>query len=256
MARARNIKPGFYKNEDLAECSVWARFIFPGLWMLADREGRLEYRPKRIKAELLPFDSQEIEPLLMELEGKKFIHKYQIDGSWFLQILKFSEHQSPHYSEKPSVINPPPLPEYSEKPQAIKEGSKPSDSLIPDSLIPESLLAWAREKGLEHPSLQAHWDYFRDYLQSNPKVAKRYTDVNAAFRNCVRSDWGNIRKNWKTSPISRPWFLSDWSSIVAKGAEFRLKESDFDSPPQFRSAVLKAAGVTQEMVKQAEAMAK
>ena len=35
MARARNIKPGFYKNEDLAECSLTARFIFPGLWMLA-----------------------------------------------------------------------------------------------------------------------------------------------------------------------------------------------------------------------------
>ena len=66
MARARNIKPGLYKNEDLAECSVWARYIFPGMWMLADREGRLEDRPKRIKGELLPYDSIEVEPLLVE----------------------------------------------------------------------------------------------------------------------------------------------------------------------------------------------
>lgn len=201
MARARNIKPGFYKNEDLAECSVWARFIFPGLWMLADREGRLEDRPKRIKAELLPFDSQEIDPLLVELEQQGFIHRYQVDGSGYIQILSFNKHQSPHYSEKPSEIKPPPLPEYSENGVSIKMGSQPPDSLIPDSLnpdslIPESLCDWAREKGFDHPSLQSHWEYFLDYLAANPKVAKRYSDTHAAFRNCVRSDWGGIRKNW------------------------------------------------------------
>ena len=39
--RARDIKPGFFKNDQLAECSMAARLLFPGLWMLADREGRL-----------------------------------------------------------------------------------------------------------------------------------------------------------------------------------------------------------------------
>jgi len=107
MARARNIKPGFYKNEDLAECSVWARLIFPGLWMLADRDGRLEDRPKRIKAELLPFDSQEIEPLLQELHDRGFLERYRNSDGMFIQISKFSTHQTPHYSEKPSVIKPP-----------------------------------------------------------------------------------------------------------------------------------------------------
>jgi len=146
MARARNIKPGFYKNEDLAECSVWARLIFPGLWMLADREGRLEDRPKRIKGELLPFDAQDVEPLLRELAARGFIIRYKVDGSSFIQISKFRAHQSPHYSEKDSVIKPPQLPELSEdtEPQnsekvlPIKRGSKPPDSLNPDSLNPEN----------------------------------------------------------------------------------------------------------------------
>src|SRR5688572_30178162 len=102
MARARNIKPGFYKNEDLAECSIWARYIFPGLWMIADRDGRLEDRPKRIKGELLPFDSQDAEPLLRELEARGFIQRYQKEGGSYIQILKFKEHQTPHYSEKAS----------------------------------------------------------------------------------------------------------------------------------------------------------
>ena len=65
--RARNIKPGFFKNEDLAECSPWARLCFAGLWTLADRDGRLEDRPKRIKAELFAFDAVDVDPLLGEL---------------------------------------------------------------------------------------------------------------------------------------------------------------------------------------------
>lgn len=170
MARARNIKPGFYKNEDLAECSIWARFVFPGLWMLADRDGRLEDRPKRIKAELLPFDTAEVEPLLRELAEKRdsagvpFIVRYQNDDGRFIQISKFSEHQSPHYSEKKSVIKPPQHPEKepntsggnsgsgggmkpgappepSEKAPPIKRGSQPPDSLNPDSLNPECRLS-------------------------------------------------------------------------------------------------------------------
>lgn len=144
MPRARNIKPGLYKNEELAECSIWARYIFPGLWMLADREGRLEDRPKRIKGELLPFDSQDVDPLLRELHQRGFIHRYRNDDGAFIQILKFRAHQTPHYSEKQSVIKPPPFQEIdadirgpvSEKPPVIKRPSKPPDSLNPDSRTP------------------------------------------------------------------------------------------------------------------------
>lgn len=104
MSRARNIKPGFYKNEDLAECSVWARLLFPGLWMLADREGRLEDRPKRIKGEIFPFDSVEVEPLLAELVQWGFLVRYQVTGKRYIQVVNFASHQSPHGTEKDSAI--------------------------------------------------------------------------------------------------------------------------------------------------------
>jgi hypothetical protein len=55
VARSRNIKPGFFLNDELAECEPLARILFAGLWCIADREGRLEDRPKRIKAEVLPY---------------------------------------------------------------------------------------------------------------------------------------------------------------------------------------------------------
>lgn len=111
MARARNLKPGFFKNEDLAECTVWARLCFAGLWLLADREGRLEDRPKRIKCELFAYDSVEVEPLLSELEQHGFILRYRApDGRGVIQVLQFLRHQNPHHREPESDLPPPQSP--------------------------------------------------------------------------------------------------------------------------------------------------
>lgn len=104
MARARNIKPGFFANENLAECSPWARLCFIGLWTLADREGRLEDRPKRIKGELFRFDNVEIDPLLNELQRMGFISRYERHGVKVVQVVEFVKHQRPHYSEADSLL--------------------------------------------------------------------------------------------------------------------------------------------------------
>jgi hypothetical protein len=108
VARARNIKPGFYQNDVLAECSVWARMIFPGLWMLADRDGKLEDRPARIKAALLPYDGQNVDKLLGELAARGFIRRYDADGQKYIQISNFRKHQNPHCKEPESTIPDPP----------------------------------------------------------------------------------------------------------------------------------------------------
>lgn len=65
--RARNIKPGFWENEDLGEMSIAGRQLFIGLWCLADREGRLEDRPRKIKGNLFRFDGEiPVEELLAD----------------------------------------------------------------------------------------------------------------------------------------------------------------------------------------------
>ncbi|UJP04422.1 MAG: hypothetical protein LZF61_05925 [Nitrosomonas sp.] len=104
MARARNIKPGFYTSEDLVECSLAARLLFPGLWMLADREGRLEDRPKKIKMAIFPADDLGIDILLTELECRGFIKRYEADGKKVISIIQFLEHQNPHGKEQDSVL--------------------------------------------------------------------------------------------------------------------------------------------------------
>jgi len=104
LARARLIKPGFYANEQLAECSLLARFIFPGLWMLADRRGRLEDRPKRIKGELLRYDDGDVDALLAELERNGLIARYCIGDQRLIQILEFEKHQHCHVREPESAL--------------------------------------------------------------------------------------------------------------------------------------------------------
>jgi hypothetical protein len=71
--RSRNVKPGFFKNDLLATIHPLGRILFIGLWCLSDREGRLEERPKKIKAEVLPYDRCDVPKLLRDLDRLGFI---------------------------------------------------------------------------------------------------------------------------------------------------------------------------------------
>lgn len=104
MARARILKPGFFTNEVLAELPFEGRLLFAGLWTLADKEGRLEDRPRRIKAALFPWDEVDVQALLIALEAKGFIDRYVVSGMPLIQIAKFAEHQTPHQRETPSIL--------------------------------------------------------------------------------------------------------------------------------------------------------
>jgi hypothetical protein len=104
MARARNIKPGFFSNEVLAELSPLTRLLFIGLWTEADREGRLEDRPIRLKLRLFPLDEFDVNEALEQLSCKGFISRYLADGARFIQVLAWHKHQRPHFKESPSAI--------------------------------------------------------------------------------------------------------------------------------------------------------
>ncbi|MCR4491053.1 hypothetical protein ACYCNQ_27240 [Klebsiella pneumoniae] len=107
MARSRNIKPGFFTNDELAECHPLGRLLFAGLWTIADKEGRLDDRPKKIKAMLLPFDEADCDALLQQLNDHKFIIRYRVNGECYIQISNWKKHQNPHCKEAASEIPEP-----------------------------------------------------------------------------------------------------------------------------------------------------
>lgn len=149
MARARNIKPALFTNEILGVGHPLCTLLFQGLWLLADKEGRLEDRPLRIKAEIFPYREADVDAMLHWLAHKGFIVRYSAVGKAFIEVCNFTKHQNPHKNEKESEI------------PSISEGcvtsdflgtrseiigttradslSSDSDLLIPDSLIPDVL---------------------------------------------------------------------------------------------------------------------
>lgn len=107
MARIRTIKPGFFLNEDVASLPFHWRLLFVGLWTQADRAGRLEDRPARLKASLFPYDDLDIEAGLSALALAGFITRYERDGRRLLSIPTWAKHQQPHVKEAPSEIPEP-----------------------------------------------------------------------------------------------------------------------------------------------------
>lgn len=160
MARARNIKPALFKNEVLGSSDPLLTILFAGLWTLADREGRLEDRPARIRVEILPYrEGVDVGALLDQLQAHGFITRYVVEGNRFIEITKFVQHQNPHRNEPISSIPKPPsgvsqnghVPSGSAKIGTAPEfggrtpdklGTAPADSLllIPDPLNPQTPL--------------------------------------------------------------------------------------------------------------------
>lgn len=106
--RARFIRPGFFLNELLGTSHPDVALLFIGLWCLADREGRLEDRPLRIKAAVFPYREVDINGYLTVLSRLGFIQRYVVGPDKYIAVVNFQKHQSPHNTEKKSTIPEPP----------------------------------------------------------------------------------------------------------------------------------------------------
>lgn len=114
MARARNLKPSFFRNEKLVVRSFAARLLYEGLWCLADRRGVLKDKPHWIEMEIFPADDVDIDALLAELadwrdgEDEPLIYRYEADGKRCIFICGFPQHNRPHRDEKKNELPDPP----------------------------------------------------------------------------------------------------------------------------------------------------
>lgn len=227
MARARNIKPGFFTNDELVELSFAVRLLFIGLWTIADKEGRLADRPKKIKMEIFPADDVDINASLGELQDKGFLRRYEVAGVRYIQIVNWAKHQNPHIKEAPSLIPDEngQAPEIPVQAPEIPEGAGlivDSLNLIPDSLIADSapnvvamhspsakpkskpraknlcslpddfvisdrVQRWAQEKN--HGSLERH---FENFVSAARAKGYEYVDWDEAFMKAIRENWAKV----------------------------------------------------------------
>jgi hypothetical protein len=208
--RARNIKPGFFDDENLAGLGPYAQLLFAGLWCLADRDGKLDDRPARIKAHIFPYyePKPNVITLLDKLCHCNFIQRYTVGMTKYIKVLKFVEHQRPHPHEAASKIPDPENINESDvmacHDNAMTEpynGSKcKSDSLIPDSLIPDSLITAAVTSGSGGGSQQENFDRF---WSAYPKKMGKQEALKAWEKISPKN--GLVEKMLSALEIQRKW---------------------------------------------------
>ena len=106
MARIRYLKPKFFQNENLADLSFAHRLCYAGLWTQAERPGRLEDRPRRLKAAIFPYDDVDVDALLADLARAGFIRRYVAGGVHCLDIPTMAIHQRFRKDEPESALPP------------------------------------------------------------------------------------------------------------------------------------------------------
>ena len=204
--------------------------MYFGLSTIADRAGRLEDRPRRIKAEVLPHDACDTESLLAQLHKHGLILRYTVDGSSFIEICDWEKNQSPHLKEPVSTIPTPEKTGPGTGSEQVLSGSSTElapdkqqtntapAALIPDSpfLIPDSRVGAApaapppaaKSKNPKTGSrLPDDWTLPDDYrafcTTERPdldpqKVADKFADHwrGKAGRDGVKLDWLSAFRNW------------------------------------------------------------
>lgn len=118
-----------------------------------------------------------------------------------------------------------------------------------DYTPPEHVVKWAHENGYG-PYLHLHVEKFRDTCATQKR--KPYADLDAAFRNCVRDDWGHVRRQAKEAErrgeavpgLNGKCWWQTVSGIEAKAKELGLSWDDGGETYQaFVARVKAAAGV-------------
>lgn len=133
MARLRTLKPTFFTHEQLCDLPPLHRILFAGLWCHADREGRLEDRPRFLKTVVLPYDNCDVDAMLSDLAARGFVIAYAVGGTRLLWIPKFSDHQQPHYREKPSTL--PPFVEGCEITRGVPSPGPSTEKVVPSPSV-------------------------------------------------------------------------------------------------------------------------
>jgi hypothetical protein len=136
MARQRLLKPAVFQHQELHHAEMVSalplRVAYMGLWCQCDRRGCFEWKPSKLKLNVLPFDNVDFGAVLSALEAHDFIRSYVVDGRRFGYVPTFERHQHFHRDEKLDRLIPDP-------PSSIKHGASTVPAPCePDASTPNS----------------------------------------------------------------------------------------------------------------------
>jgi len=177
MARIRTVKPEFWTDEKVVECSIPARLLFIGLFNFANDLGCMERSHKRIKMQVFPADVIDCEPLIAELITHGLLTEYSVNGNEYLYIKGFAKHQKINRPSATKIPAPPLLTEN----RAKNGGQFTDDSVSGHGVLNDGKGREGKGKG-SNPSLSDREEEFqeqgehRQQQQPPPTQAPRYLE--------------------------------------------------------------------------------
>ena len=213
MARIRTIKPEFWTDSAVGECSPSARLLFIACWNFADDQGGLDRSAKQLKAQAFPYDVVDCEPLVQELLGQGLLIEYEVTDKKYLHIKNFLVHQKidnparpriPPYEDSHIKSEPSASPrgglaaEGKGREGSLKEGIKSREEPRAARSAPTTAKRIAEDFELtperrriaesEHLDAERVFAKFRDYWRSASGANARKLDWDATWRNWCRSE--------------------------------------------------------------------
>jgi len=244
--RARSIKPGFFKNEELAKLHPLTRLLFEGLWCMADRAGRLEDRPARIKIEVLPYDKCNVGQMLDSLSSAGFIERYVVNGTQFIQITAFLKHQSPHFKEGQSTI-PPSIIVGTTEPEAspVLAPDKHQTSPVVAALTPDSGLLTADsglltactpepDQGPDAPAPDALVIVWNEEVRKPLSAARMTAERRERAYELLKQNpnlgyWRDVIQRIMATQVCHKWASFDW--FLKPDTHVKVLEGNYDERP-------------------------
>lgn len=193
----------------------------------------MEDRPKRIKMELFPADTVDIDAGLDALQAHGFILRYAVGEHRYIQVLAFNKHQNPHKTERDSTIPPPGITGSATVNAPLEHPVNRAESLNTDSLNHES--------GFTDTDADASGDASAPPTSGN---APKYTAAFETFWKAYPSGHG-VKKSafeqWRKIPASErqavmdgveAWKASErWMRGYVKDAHRWLRDRQWEDEP-------------------------
>ena len=218
MARIRTIKPEFPQSESIGKLSRDARLLFVQLWTIVDDAGRTRAASRMLASLLYPYDDDArslIDGWLDELAAGNMIRLYEADGSRYLEIVKWLEHQK---IDRPS---PSKLPEYTQPLARPRDDSRSLDAdLVPVPVpVPSAPADAARTKSVEKKSRKGNATPLPDPYPIQPQISEYAQQRGFTSSELVREherfcnhakqndrrcvDWIAAERNWLITAAER-----------------------------------------------------
>ena len=152
----RMLHPEIWLHPDFGELSHTGRLLYVGLITIANDDGIMECEPRRIKAQIFPYDTEvDIDDLLDSISQRGLIVDYEVDGHRYLAHPNWTDYQtiSPSRRHKSGNDYPGP-PEKKAKPKRKKAPAPPKAPYEASAAAVRCWSAWNRQ----HPLKPEHKD--------------------------------------------------------------------------------------------------